>query len=368
MALVSPFYSKQIEYGGQFIDFGFGWQIPSFYSSVEEEYWMIRKRAGIFDSSFNSSLAIVGGDALIFLQKVLVNDLRKIHPGKAIYSTMVDENGEIVDDATVFWVEKDFFIYNGYPDKHRVMNWLEEKSKGLDVFIVDMNLCNLALQGPKSREILRKVVNVSDLPYLGIKQDKLGNIPVLIARVGWTGELGYEFYISPEYAHDLWDDLIELGKEHNVRPYGDGAAVTAAMEKGYLIGHKLFDFYPGSSPLEVGLGWTVAFDKADFVGKEALLERRSRGLRTKLMGFEVSDPKVVASATDNLLKNGKVVGKVTCNGAYGPTIGRSIGRGWVEINYANEGEELEIEHENKKTKIKLARYRWYDPEGKRVRG
>ena len=228
-----------------------------------------------------------------------------------------------------------------------------------------MGICFLALQGPKSREILQKAMDLKDLPYYSLKKDKLGDIPVLIARVGYSGELGYELYVYPEYAHELWDTIIELGKEYNVGPYGLGATQLLGVEKGYIGGS---DFYEGSTPLEVGLGWTVGFDKGDFIGKEALLKRRSEGLKTKLMGFEVSDPKVVASAKDNLVKEGKMVGQVTSQGAYGPTIGKSIGRGWVEIKYANKGEELELEHEGKRTKIKLTSTKFYDPENKIVRG
>jgi len=112
-----------------------------------------------------------------------------------------------------------------------------------------------------------------------------------------------------------------------------GVSAILAIEKGYLTGA---DFYEGSTPLELGIGWTVAFDKGDFIGREALLKRKTEGLKTKLMDFEVSDPKVVASANDNLVKEGKVVGQVTYRGVYGPAIGKSLGRGWVEIKYDNE--------------------------------
>jgi len=362
MKLLSPFYGKHLEYGGEFRT-ETGWQLPRVYTSTEEEYRMVRERAGFIDYGFQRPLAVAGKDAFSLLQKVLVNDLRKISPGKAIYSSMLDETGKALDDSVTFWVEENFLIVNTLR-KTQIFEWLKENVQDLNVSIIEMDTFFLALQGPKSRDVLQKAVNIQDLPYFGLKEDKLGEIPLLIARVGYTGELGYELYIHPEYGHELWDTLVELGKEYNVGPYGMGAGGLMSAEKGYLGGG---DFYEGATPLEAGLGWTVGWDKEDFIGKEVLLKRRSEGLKTKLMGLEVSDPNVLAAPRDNLLKEGKVVGQATSRGIYGPTIGKSIARGWVEIQYANVGEELELEHEDKKTKIKLARKGWYDPEGKKIR-
>jgi len=364
MKLLTPFYGKHLEYGATMIDVR-GWQLASVYTSVEEELRMVRQGAGFIDYSFQSAIAVAGRDAFSFLQKILVNDLRKISPGKAIYSSILDETGKILDDTIVFWVEKNLFIINGLFTKQQTIEWLKKHAPGFEVSIIERGTCFLALQGPKSRDVLQKVVDIKDLPYFSLREDSLGEIPVLLARCGFSGEIGYELYVYPEYAHELWNTLIELGKEYDVGPYGMGVSGILSIEKGYLTGS---DFYEGSTPLELGLGWTVAFDKGDFIGKQALLKRRSEGLKTKLMGFEVADPKVVASPNDGLVKEGEIVGRVTYRGVYSPTIGKSLGRGWVGIQYANEGEELELEHEGKKTKIELARPRWYDSENKRVRG
>jgi len=364
MKLLTPFYGKHLEYGATMIDV-MGWQLAAVYTSVEKEYRMVREQAGFIDYSFQSAIAVAGSDAFKFLQKMLANDLGKISPGRAIYSSILDEVGGILDDTIVFWLEEKLFIINGSFTKKRTIDWLKRHAAGFEVSIVERGTCFLSLQGPKSRDVLQKAVNIEDLSYFSLKQDKIGDIPVLIARVGFSGEIGYELYVYPEYAHELWDALVELGKGYNVRPYGMGVSAILAVEKGYLTSR---DFYEGSTPLELGLEWTIGFDKGDFIGKEALLKRKGEGLKTKLMGFEVSDPKVVAVANDRLVKSGKVVGQVTYVGVYSPTIGKSLARGWVDTEYASEGEELELEHEGKKTKVKLARPRWYDPENKIVRG
>lgn len=363
MKLLTPFYGKHLEHGATLLD-ALGWQLSASYTTVEEEYQMVRERAGFIDYSFQSALAVVGKDAFEFLQRLIVNDLNKIAPGRAIYTTIIDETGKVLDDAIIFWVEKGLFIINGGFNKRQTVDWLKKHSDRYEVSILERNTCFLSLQGPKSRDILQKAIDIEKLPYFGLKEVQLGEIPVLVARCGFSGEIGYELYINPEHAYELWNSLIELGKEFNVGPYGLGVSAILANEKGYLVGG---DFYEGSTPLELGLEWTVAFDKDKFIGKEALVKRKNEGLKTKLMGFEVSDPKVLALPNDKLMKNGNIVGRVTYKGVYGPAVGKSIGRGWVKIQHANKGETLELEHEGKKTKIKLVDHRWYDPENKLVR-
>jgi len=365
MALRTPFYCNYLEHKANIMEI-FNWDLPYDFGSVEEELKMVRQRAGFIDYSFQNEIAMVGKDAFHFLQKLLVNDLNKIRPGKAIYSTLLDETGSVIDDVTVFWVEENYFLFNGGLRKARVDEWLTKHAQAFDVYLIKTGLCLLAFQGPKSREILQKSLNVEDLTYYSLKRDTINDIPVLVARVGYSGELGYEFYTLPEFTTNLWGTLLEIGKDHQAGPYGLGATGLLGIEKGFLGGS---DFYEGSSPLELGLEWTVAFDKGDFFGKEALLKRKTDGLKTKLIAFESLDPQVLGAENDKLFKNDKQAGRVTKAGP-GPTLGKaSIGRGWVNIEYANEGEELEMEHDGKKTGIRVTLQRdWYDPENKKVKG
>lgn len=363
MLLQTPFYIKHLEHGAQWLKApGFLWQLPAVYTSLEKESLMVREKVGFIDYSLQYTLALAGSEAFNLLQKVLVNDLRKISPGRAIYSTILNETGNVIDDIVLLWLRENLFLMVGVR-KQLVYEWLTKHAQGMDVYIVEAGYGLLALQGPKSRKVLEKVLDIKDLTYYSQKEGMINDIPVLIARIGFTGELGYELYVRPEYGLSLWDTITELGKEYDIAPYGLNTGAVLALEKGYL---RLGDFYEGSTPLEVGLGWTVNFDKDDFIGKDILL-KKNEGLKTRLMGFEVSNPEVVASAKDNLIKDDKVVGQVT-RAAYGFAIKKSIGLGWVEIKYAKEGEELELEHENKRTKVKLARRQWYDPENRKVKG
>ena len=364
MPLRTPFYNRYLELGAQMVDF-FGVDIPWNVRSVDEEVEMVRQRVGFIDYTNSNLTSVTGRDAIRFLQKVLANDLNKIRPGKAIYSTIMDETGKVLDDGTALWVDESSFIYNGaWLNKPHIDKWFDRHSQGMDVAITDLGFSFLAFQGPKSRELLRNVADIADLPYYGVKRGSVGDIPAVIARIGFTGELGYECYVHPLYSHDLWNTLLEIGKDDHVGPYGWGATLVMGLEKGFLWGA---DFYEGSTALEVGLGWTVGFDKEDFIGKDVVVKRKEAGLNTRLVVFEVSDPQIVAAGTDKLFKSDKEVGYVT-NALYGVSIGKSIGRACVNIESANEGEALELEHEGMRVPVTVGLKKdWYDPENTKVR-
>lgn len=346
------------------------WWMPSFYTSIEEEYWRVRNSAGFVDYSFQSAIAVTGADAFAFLQQIVVNDLRKIRPGRAQYTNILDRGGNIgkfVDETVVFWVDEDRFIINGgsVPRKGHLLKLLTVWSAGFRVTIDDLDTCFLAVQGPKSRDILARVIDVKSMPLMSVRLDKLDGLPVLVARAGYSGELGFELYVAPEHANRLWDALVELGRADDLLPYGVGVTALLSVEKGLLAPP---DFYPGSSPLELGLEWTVAFDKGEFNGRSELVRRRDAGLLTRLMGFEVEDHSINAGPGTRLFRGARPVGAVTFRNLYGPSIKKNVGRCWVESSYANPGEQLEVEYLGERKAVTLKGYRHYDPESKRFRG
>ncbi|MHC4744113.1 MAG: aminomethyltransferase family protein [Planctomycetota bacterium] len=364
MPLESPFHQNYLQSNVQIVEFfslALGWS----FAPLEEEVRMVRERAGFVDFSFNTLLAATGKDAFNLLQKLFVNDLNRIGPGKIIYSSMVRESGNMVADVTAFRMEEDSFLLNiDMAESMEAPGWIRKHAKGLNVDIEETGLAFLAFQGPKSRELLQKVADIGDLSYYGFKKAPVGDIPATVARLGFTGELGYEIYIDPMHANDLWNTLMEIGKDDGVGPFGLGATTVMAIEKGFLYGD---DFFKGASPLEVGLGWTVRFDKDDFIGKQALLKRKEEGLKKKLVAFEVEDSEIYPLTNDELLKGDRKAGNVT-NACYGFTVDKSIGRGFVDVEYANEGEELEFIQYGKRRKVSVTLQKdWYDPEHKKVR-
>lgn len=364
MPLESPFHQNYLQNNVQIVEFfslALGWS----FGPLEEEVRMVRERAGFVDFSFNTLMAVTGKDAFKLLQKLFVNDLNRIGPGKIIYSSMVRESGSLVADVTAFWMEEDTFLLNiDMAESMEASPWIRKHAEGLNVDIEETGLAFLAFQGPKARELLQKVADIGDLPYYSFKKTPVGDIPATVARLGFTGELGYEIYIDPMHANDLWNTLMEIGKDNRVGPFGLGATTTIAIEKGFLYGA---DFFKGASPLEVGLGWTVRFDKEDFIGKQALLKRKEEGLKKKLIAFEVEDPQIYPLTNDELLKGDKKAGNVT-NACYGFTIDKSIGRGFVDVEYAKEDEELEFIQYGKRRKVIVTLQKdWYDPDNKKVR-
>jgi aminomethyltransferase len=361
--LLQPLHHKhKDEYHAKFVDF-WGWQAVEQYTSVEDELNLIKEKAGLCDESFVPVFVVVGRDAFKLLQKLAVADLKKISPGRLIYTSFLDESAKMIDDNTILWVDDDYFIINSSFPRENTIAWINKRAAGLCAHVTEMPFAVFSMQGPKSREIAHKAVDVSGLPYAGVKRVKIGRVPVILARFGYSGELGYEFYCAPQYAYELWDAMMELGKDYGLRPYGVATANAISLEKGFLMD---VDFYEGGTHLEYGLGWTVGWNK-DFIGKKALLKRKKEGLKTRLMGFEVLDPAVTATKGDKLFKDGKTVGEVT-HGAHGFRVKKNLGRGSVNIEYAKAGEELAMEHGGSRVKVRLApSYRWYDPENKILR-
>jgi len=376
MKLYTPCYKNNVEAAGH-SDFDltelggeFGlWQLPWVYTSEEEEYRMVRERVGFCDTSFIIVHSILGRDAVKFCQKTFVNDMSKISPGKILYAPVVNEAGQVIRECSLFWLEENHVLFITGAD---LGEWLEQHAGGMDVHVVRRPYCMLALQGPKSREVLQKAVDVKDLPRFGLMQDKINDIPTLIARFGCSGELGYELYVRPEFGPDFWDTLIELGKDYGCGPYGIAEQWCTYIEKGFLTDDEYsveggFGRYEGATPLEIGLEWTIAWNKKeDFLGKEALIRRKQEGLKTKLMGFELADPNAEAAPGDKLVMGGRTVGEVLVYAIPSPFVGAKIGKAWVKIEDAKEGAEVEIEHEKARVAAKLVRGRWYDPENKRL--
>ena len=364
MKLHTPFYGKHVESKAKFLKApGFYLQVPESFTTVEEEVRMVRERAGFIDyTCLQGKLVVLGKDARELLQKLLVNDINKIEPGRALYSMVLDGSGKIIDDLILNWEEDNVFaLETGATEA--TFEWLNHQATGMDVYIVKMNEAKLSLQGPKSKDVLQKAVDVSELKYFSFMHGQLRDIPVRIARLGFTGERGYELTVAPEYAHALWDALIELGKEFDVGPYGLMAGRVCATEKGYLWG---LDFYEGSSPLELGLGWMVAFDKGDFFGRQELIKRKEEGLKTKLMGFELPDEKSAPPIGAELVLDSKNVGGVN-KSFYGYTLQKMIGTCRVQSEVAEEGRTLEAVWEDGRTTVTLRSKKWYDPENKRVK-
>ncbi len=315
-----------------------------------KEHEAVRSGVGYYDFT-HQVLDVKGKDAAKFLDKMFVNDIKNMKDTHALYTTMLNEEGKIIDDVIVFRLEADkFLISTLYIDK--MIKWFDKFKDGCEVEYKNItdNLTMFAVQGPKSKDLVNKIVDkdISDLKFFTIEDNSLGDLDLMVARAGFTGELGYELYVQSDKKEVLEEKIKEAGKEFDlVNITTDVIIGSLPGEKGYVLMSDL----EGANPLEVGYGWTVAWDS---------------DVTLDLFGFEsLEDGQVEAG--DEVLLDGKKIGKVT-KFTYGYTVEKFIGYCMIEKDKAVEGKEVEIKTKAGSIQGKLCDRVFYDKENERVRG
>ena len=246
---------------------------------IHKEYWALRERAVVMDLSALRKFEITGADALTLLQMAFSRDVSKLAVGQSVYGCLLNSHGGIIDDGIVFRLTEDTYRYVGNCDSDEA--WLrrvaQQFSYNVTVTPSSHKLHNLALQGPRSRDILRPLVQLDagynavtldDLGYFQFATGTVAGIPALVSRTGFTGELGYELFVHPQYGAVLWDALMTAGEPLGISPMGMLALDRARIEAGLLAVGREFDDL--TSPYQAGIGWAVALKKPDFIGKAAL--------------------------------------------------------------------------------------------------
>lgn len=327
------------------------------------EHEAVRNSVGYYDFT-HQVLDVFGKDAEDFLDKIFVNDIKNMKNTHALYTTMLNEEGKIIDDVIIFRLEKEkYLISTLYIDK--MIKWFDKFKNGFDVEYKNIteDLTMFAIQGPKSKELVNEIVDedISDLKFFTIEDNSLGDIALMVARAGFTGELGYELYVQSDKKDILEEKIKEAGKEFDlVNITTDVIIGSLPGEKGYVLMSDL----EGANPLEVGYGWTIAWD-SDFIGKEALLKAKENVSRD-LFGFELLEDGQV-EAGDKVLLDGKEIGKIT-KFTYGYTVEKYIGYCMIEKDAAIEGKKVEIKTKIGSLEGKLCDRVFYDKDNERVRG
>ena len=342
MELKTPLYDAHVKAGGKMVPFG-GYILPVQYpTGVIKEHMAVRRQAGLFDVSHMGEILCEGEDALANLQMILTNNFDNMKDGQARYSPMCNENGGTVDDLIVYKkAENQYFIVVNAANKDKDYQWMLAHQFGKASFRdVSDQYAQLALQGPKAMEILRKIAKEEDIPkkyYHAVFDAKAGGIPCIISKTGYTGEDGVELYLDAGLAEKLWDILLEAGKEEGLIPCGLGARDTLRMEAAMpLYGHEMDDEV---TPLETGLGFAVKMAKEDFVGKDALIARGEP--KRKRIGRKVTGRGIIREHQD-VFVDGKVIGHTT-SGTHCPFLGYPIGMALVDAAYTEEGTKVEVE-------------------------
>lgn len=349
-----------------------GWEVPNVFTSPEQEHCAVRERVGLLDWSTTGEFEVMGPDALAVVQELIVNDASRMPVNRVLYSSILDEDGGMRSDITVYRLGPDRYMLmtawgSNTAGQRPEYELLLEHSRGKNAYVVDASpgVGIVALQGPQSRNLLRELTSadLDTLPYMWAIPADVAGIRALIGRTGYTGELGYEILVPAKQAHDFWQAVAVAGEKYGLALVGMAAAFSLRIEKGYIM---RFDFAGGRTPYEVGLGWTVKPDKGDFIGREALLRRKAAGFADKLVAIALEDGYVPASG-DRILHQGKPVGQTT-SAAFGYTIGKAITLGYLPVWLAQPGVAVEIlDKENKSHPALVGRRSMHDPEHLLVR-
>ncbi|MDK1118410.1 MAG: aminomethyltransferase family protein [Anaerolineae bacterium] len=344
-----------------------GWLAANSYElDHSHEYLAIRTSCGVFDTSPLYKYIIHGPDALKLMNRVVTQDVSKYGVGKSMYTPWCDDNGKIIDDGIVARVDEQFFRMTA---AEPTLFWLEDNATNLNVTIEDITEAYgiMAMQGPYSRDILNRLTktDAQGLNYFGLMDIKIAGIPITLSRTGYTGDLGYELWVKADKAVALWDAVFEAGEDYRIRPFGDYALDIARIEAGLLLidadfhsSKKVMYEHEKTTPLELGLGWTVKLNKDYFVGQKALIEDKKNGLKWKTIGLEIDLKSLEAiyakynmplylpyqSWTEAVpvYSHGKQIGKAT-SGTWSPMLKKYIAIARIKPKYASIGNQVEME-------------------------
>lgn len=342
MELKTPLYEEHVKAGGKMVPFA-GYSLPVQYpAGVMKEHMAVRTAAGLFDVSHMGEIICTGEDAKANLQKLLTNDYTKIKDGQAKYSPMCNEQGGTVDDLIVYRKsEEEYLIVVNAANKDKDYRWMLDHQFGNVTFTdVSDQYAQLALQGPKALDILRKLTSEEYIPqkyYHAVFDAKVADIPCIVSKTGYTGEDGVELYLASEYAPQMWNALLEAGKEEGLIPCGLGARDTLRMEAAMpLYGHEMNEEV---TPLETGLNFAVKMAKEDFIGKKALEEQGEP--KRERIGMKVTGRGIIREE-QKVAFEGEVIGTTT-SGTHCPYLGYPIAMALVETGKVKTGDKVEVE-------------------------
>jgi aminomethyltransferase len=342
MQIKTPLYDCHVACGGTVVPFA-GYLLPVQYpAGIIAEHMAVRTAAGLFDVSHMGEIVFSGKDALKNLNGMLTNDFTSMIDGQVRYSVMCNDRGGCIDDLIVYRInEETYWVVVNAANREKDFEWMKAHAFG-DVAVEDIsgNVAQLAIQGPRAKEIMRKLVPEDDLPskYYFFRKDVLiGGMKCLISQTGYTGENGYEIYFSGEDAPGMWNLLLETGKDAGLMPCGLGARDTLRLEAAMpLYGHEMND---GISPLETGLHFGVKMQKDDFTGKKALEERGEPEI--KRIGLKITGRGIAREHQDVYLGD-TLIGQTT-SGTYAPFLKYPIAMALVRTDVAETGTQVEID-------------------------
>ena len=366
-------HHAHIDRNVKFLDAG-QWKRPEYYTTPEEEVKHVRTKIGMIDVSTLGKIELSGPDALDFLHFLLPGKFRKLAVGKTRYSVMIAEDGILFEDGTLSHVsEGRYYLSTTTGNQDAIMSmmmwWLTVEPR--DVQVKNLSGANAAINvtGSGTREFLQPLTDIDlsneAFPYMACREGTISGVPVIMFRIGFTGELGYEIHYPAEYGESLWNHLLAEGKSHDLRPFGVETQRILRLEKGHLIPGTDTDAL--SNPYEAGVGFTIKDDKPDFLGKAFLKDFKDRGIENRLVPYVLDKGAVIPEDGVAVIEQGKAVGRVTSSRT-SPTLEQGIGLAWLPDSLAKTDQRFTIR--NRKgidSKATVIDHASYDPHGERLK-
>ena len=393
---LTPFFARQQELGAVFFE-NAGWERPQWYDSnrglldsltvagdsrtgwearewsptVAAEHVATRERVALFDLTPFAKFEVAGPGALGALQRLASNQMDR-PVGSITYTSMLTPRGGIKCDLTVTRLGKErFLVVTGGAMGLHDLDWIRSHlpdDRSVTVADASSGRCCVGLWGPRARDLLNRVCedDVSDggFLYMTAKPVVIGEVPSLALRISYVGELGWEIYAPAEQGLRLWDTLWEAGQPLGLIAAGGGAFDSLRLEKGYRLWGN--DIHTEYNPYEAGIGFAVRMRKDDFVGRQALLELRARGLTRRLCCMTFDEPGAVVVGKEPILDGDRVLGYVT-SASYGHSIGRGIVYGYLPIDYAEVGTNVDVLYFGERLRATVKDEPLYDPRGSRMK-
>jgi sarcosine dehydrogenase len=341
------------------------------------EHRACREAVALFDQTSFSKFLVQGRDAEAVLQRLCANDVA-VPPGRVVYTAMLNERGGFESDLTVTRLAEDsYLVVTGSAQSTRDADWIRRHiPEDARATLTDVGSAHavIGVMGPRSRELLSRVSSAdlsnAAFPFATSREIGIGRAMVRASRITYVGELGWELYVPMEFAGSVYDTLSEAGGALGLVDAGYYAIDSLRLEKGYRAWGR--ELTPDDTPLEAGLGWAVRFDKgSDFLGRQALLERKGHPLAKRLVSFVLENPELLAWGDEPIWCDGKLAGSVT-SAAFGHTLGRGVALGWirrpqgVDANWL-ECARVEVEIAGQRHAARASLRAPYDPEGLRVK-
>jgi len=328
----TPLYDEHVHLGAQMTNFG-GWVMPLQYSSIREEHRAVREAVGLFDLSHMGELRVKDEN---LAQRVVTRDLTRLRPGRIQYAMLCNEAGGIIDDVLVYAPpDGGYLMVVNAGNQDGDFDWIKAHSPVPDgTFNVGRDWALVGVQGPRAVGLVARLTSaaVGDVKYYAFIEGTVADVACVISRTGYTGEDGFELFCGNEDAVRLWRALLEEGQADGIRPAGLGARDTLRLEAGMRLHGN--DIDANTNPLEAGLDWTLSLDK-DFIGHDAIVQARQRGLSRVLVGFKMLDRSIPRHGYA-IVNHDQRVGTVT-SGNVSFTLGYNIGMAYVPPSLAEAG-------------------------------